>query len=331
MGDAATLRGPVTRALARLFVKGWDNPSSPQVATRLGLLALSVTVTVNLLLFAFKIGFGLRVGSLALIADALDTLGDVLLDAVGLIALTVSLRGPDREHPYGHERAEEIASIIVATVLVLIGIQFGYSAAQRLVSREYGDAFAWGAVAAALVSVVLKFAIGSFAANLAHYTGSPLLKVSAWHYFTDVASGLLAAVALLARRYGYGILDPLFGLFIALIIVVVAVRIMKEAGNSLVGRGGDAQLLEQIHLTTCSQPGVLGCSDIEVHWYGRKKRVSMRIQVADAKTLREGHEIAERVQRELHGLHADWEPVVHVDPVRVEEARGGHTADRITE
>jgi cation diffusion facilitator family transporter len=315
MAEPPRLRGPFTRALARLFVRDWRNPRDPEVSLRLGLLALGVAVTVNALLFGAKLGFGLYVGSLALIADALDTLGDILLDVVGLAALVVSLRAPDPEHPYGHQRAEEIASLTVAAVLVVIGLEFGLESGRRLVAGNLGGGFSWFAVGVALSSVVGKAAISLMARHLADYTRSPLLHVSAWHYVTDVFSGLLAAAAILGRRYGYGYLDPVFAMAIALLLVLVSLRIFRHSSNDLLGRGGDPEFLKQIHLVTCNQPGVLGCRDIEVHFYGRKKRVSLRIQVADNLTLREGHKIADRVQHALYGLHADWEPVVHVEPV----------------
>jgi len=324
MAQTQRLRGPLTRALARAFVPGWKNAKDPEVALRLGVMALTVTVAVNAVLFGAKLGFGLYVGSLALIADSLDTLGDILLDIVGLAALHVSLRAPDPEHPYGHQRAEGIASLTVAAILVLVGLEFGAEAGRRLISDEYGGGFSWLAVGVALSSVVGKAAISLLSRNLAKYTKSPLLHVSAWHYITDVFSGLLAAGALIARRYGQQTLDPIFALVIALVLVVVSIRIFREASNDLLGRGGDPELLKQIHLVTCNQKGVLGCRDIEVHFYGRRKRLSLRIQVADNLTLREGHEIAARVQKALHGLHADWEPVVHVEPVPPDTPKDRH-------
>lgn len=324
------LEGPVARLLVRSFVQRWTEPERSDVAARIGLVGLAVTVTVNLLLFGFKLGYGLHVGSLALIADALDTLGDVLLDAVGVVGFAVSLQAPDNEHPYGHQRAEEIASVTVSVLLVIVGITFGAAAAQRLLAGQYGDAFAWAAVAVALTSVLGKWAISRLTFHLARYTQSPLLSVSGWHYITDVFSGLLAAVALAARRVGVVWLDPVFAVLIALMIVGVAVRIFFQNANSLVGRGASPELLRQIHLVARSQPGVLGCSDVEVHWYGRKKRLSLRVEVADTLTLREGHEIAEQVQRALHETHADWEPIVHVDPVNVDERRAGHAPEDLT-
>lgn len=324
MAETGQLRGPVTRTLAALFVRGWKNPRDAEVALRLGILALIVAVLVNAVLFGAKLGFGLYVGSLALIADALDTFGDILLDLVGLVALFVSLRAPDPEHPYGHQRAEEIASLTVAAVLVLIGLEFGFEAGRRLVSGAYGGEFSWLAVGVALSSVVGKGAISLLAKHMADYTKSPLLHVSSWHYVTDVFSGLLAAAALMGRNYGYDYLDPIFAMTIALLLVFVSVRIFREASNDLLGRGGDPELLKQIHLVTCNQPGVLGCSNIEVHFYGRRRRVSLRILVADNLTLREGHDIAHRVEKALHGLHADWEPNVHIEPVPADTPKERH-------
>lgn len=324
MAETPRLRGFFTRLLARLFVRAWDQPRDPDAAVRLGLLALITAVLVNAALFGAKLGFGLYVGSLALIADALDTLGDILLDLVGVVALFVSLRGPDPEHPYGHQRAEEIASITVATILVMVGAAFGIEAGRRFLSEDFGGTFSWLAVGVALASVFAKAAISLLAKHLADYTKSPLLHVSAWHYVTDVLSGLLAAVAILGRRYGYEALDPIFAIAIALLLVVVSARIFRRASNDLLGRGGDPELLKQIHLVTCNQPGVLGCRDIEVHFYGRRRRISLRILVADNLTLREGHEIADTVQNALHGLHADWEPVVHVEPVRPDTPKDQH-------
>lgn len=321
MEEPPQLRGTLTRLVVRLAVPDWRHPERSGVALRLAILSMTIAVGVNALLMGLKLGFGLWVGSLALVADALDTLGDVLLDLVGLVALRVSLRAPDPEHPYGHERAEEIASLAVATVLVVVGLEFGFEAGRRLVTGDVGDRFSVAATAVALGSVLGKLAISRFAAHIAAYTRSPLVEASAWHNATDVFTGLLAAAALVGRRYGYAILDPLFAVIIAALIVYVGARIFRQASSALVGRGGTPKHLDEIHRVACGQPGVLGCSDIEVHWYGRKRRVSLRVQVPDTLSIGEGHAIAARVERALHGLHADWEPVVHVDPVRAPEER----------
>ncbi len=321
MAETPQLRGPVTRAVARLFVKDWRHAERAEVALRLGILASTLAVLVNAVLFGVKLGFGLAVGSLALLADAVDTFGDILLDLTALVALLVSLRAPDAEHPYGHERAEEIAALAVATVLVVIGLQFGAEAGRRYIAGDFDGPYSTGALVAALSSVLGKLMISVFAAHIGAYTGSQLVKASVWHNATDTVSGLLAAAAILGRRYGWGVLDPIMGLLIAVLIVFMGAKIFRSAAKVLLGRGASTKLREEIHLVACHCPGVLGCSDIEVHYYGRKRRVSLRIQVPDSLTLREGHEIAERVQKELHGRHADWEPVVHVDPVTTEKLR----------
>lgn len=309
------LHGPTARLFVRLFVRDWQRPGDAAVRARIGMVAALLALVVNSVLFLLKLAAGLLLDSLALIADALDSLGDMLIGVVALVALRVALKGPDREHPYGHQRAEEIAAIAVATVITLLGVQFLVEAGRRAISPEEETAFENYALFVVAVGVIGKLAIARLSIQIGGYIESGMIKGSGWNYFLDVLATLAAGAALLGRRQGIYWLDPVLAGVIALLIVRMGVKTFREASDQLIGRGGSPKHLDEIHRVACDTPGVLGCSDIEVHWYGRQRRLSMHVQVADSVTLREGHEIAKRVQERLVGLHADWLPVVSVDPV----------------
>lgn len=318
MADEKRLGGPVTRLIVRAFVPKWDHAHLSAVRVRIGLFTAALGMVANAVLIALFAGVGLAIASLALIAAALDALGDLLMGGVGFIGFKASGKKADPDHPYGHERAEEIAAITVATILVIVAVQFAYEATRRYlrgdVSTEYTDA----ALIVVAIAMVVKILLSVFTIRVGRYIDSLVLTGTAWNYFIDVLSAFLAGVAVLARRQGVAWVDPVVAVLIALLVIRVGVRLFRQASDGLLGRGASLDLRERIHKEACNVAGVVSCSDIEVHFYGTKRRVNLRIQVPDTMTLRQAHEAAEEVQRRIHALHADWHPIVHVGPVRLE-------------
>lgn len=307
--------GWVSRILAKAFVPDWREPKKSGVRRRLGTVAVLFALVINLGLFAAKLAVGLLIGSMALIADSIDNFGDLLVGVIGLVAIRVGSIAPDPDHPYGHERAEEIAALAVATLIFLVGIQFGAESLRRLIVGDVGTVMHPVALWVAAASVILKWTISRVSLQVGSYLGNPLLTGSGWNYLLDVASSILALGALIGRMYGFYWLDPAFAVLITLLILRVSVKLFKDASHALLGRGATPDESRLIHEVACGVPGVLSCGDIELHRYGTKRRVSLTIHVPESMTLREGHELAERVQANIHGIHADWEPIVHVHPV----------------
>lgn len=328
--DPPRVRGLLSPILVRILVRDWRARERQSVRVQLGILAASVGIVANFVLAILKFAAGFLIASLSLIADAIDSLADVFQALITLIGFKVAGKAPDHGHPYGHERAEEIAAMVVATLLAVAGLQFGVYAVRRLLGPPE-TAFSLFALAVAFVSLVAKLGLSRFSFNFARYIESRALRGNAWNYLTDMLSSALTIVAVGGRYYGIYWLDPVIALGITVIILHVGFRLFREASDHLLGKGGTAQEVDEIHKLACGTSGVLGCSNIEVHKYGRKRLVSLRIQVSDQLTLADAHEIADRVERQVRAAHADWDPVVHVDPIKAHVPRGGHTPDALVE
>lgn len=327
---ATKIRGLFSPLLVRAFVRDWRESHRQDVRVQIGVLAALVGILVNLVMGSLKLAAGLLIASLSLIADAIDSFGDVAQGVITLVGFKVAAKAPDHGHPYGHERAEEIAALVVATLLIVAGLQFGVQATRRLFGPPETQFHSF-ALAVGLVSIVVKFGLSRMSFQFATYIDSRVLRGNAWNYLMDVASSALTVVAVAGRYYRVYWLDPLIAILISLLIIRIGLGLFRDSSDHLLGKGGTAEEVEEIHKVACSAPGVLGCADIEVHKYGRRRVVSLRIQVPDTMTLRESHEVAERVEQALTQVHRYWEPVVHVDPVATHAPRGGHTAEALTE
>lgn len=149
-----------------------------------------VSVVLNLLLFVLKYYAGIVSASVALIADAWHTLSDSLTSLVVIFGIRMSSRKPDKEHPFGHGRWEQISAIIIAILLAVVGLEFVKDSIGRLSSREAAD-FGWWAYGATLVSIIVKEGLAQYAFRIARITGNASVKADGWHHRSDALSSLM--------------------------------------------------------------------------------------------------------------------------------------------
>ena len=193
-----------------------------------------VSVIINGLLFVIKIIIGIVVGSVSLIADAIHTLSDVISSGVVIWGFNESEKPADPEHPYGHGRIEYIATLIIAILLVVTGVEFIKSSINRVMNPSPISP-SWWMILIIFATVILKEMTARYAEFLSHKISSGTLHADAWHHRTDAISSLLVIVAMIAGKYGYNSIDGWAGIGVALFVIWTGFSVAKESIDDIIG------------------------------------------------------------------------------------------------
>ncbi|MCK4771443.1 MAG: cation transporter [Candidatus Latescibacteria bacterium] len=281
--------------------------------TATGYIISSLSITVNVLLFALKYWVGLLTPSVAIMADAWHTLSDTLTSLVVLIGFKVSAIPPDRKHPFGHGRAELIAALIVGILLALVAFNFLVESVHRLIDRQ---AAAYGTLAliAVAVSVVSKEVMAQVSIRAGKRTNSPSLIADGWHHRSDAISSLLILVGIvLGGQFWWT--DGVLGIMVSVLIFYATFEIMKNAISHLLGEEPGKEIIAGIDdLSSKITSYDLQIHDTKMHDYGRHKELTLHIYLPAEMKLSEAHEIAQKLEIGIWkqmGIGA----TIHVDPL----------------
>lgn len=277
----------------------------------------NVSIIVNLLLSVGKLLAGIFAHSGAMISDAIHSASDVFSTFIVIIGVNISSKEADKQHPYGHERLECVAAIVLAVVLLETGIGIGTSGVEKIIAGNYNDLAVPGVLAlvAAVVSIIIKEWMYWFTIAGAKKINSDALKADAWHHRSDALSSVGALIGITGARMGYPILDAVASVVICIFIVKASIDIFKDAINKMVDKSCDDETEETMRKLISSQNGVMGISLIHTRMFGPKIYVDVEIEADGNMPLHESHNIAETV----HDVIEDAFPtvkhcMVHVNP-----------------
>jgi len=282
--------------------------------TKIGVFQGWISVLVNSILFILKLLIGIMVGAISVIADAVHTLSDVVSSIVVIWGFKQAEKPADVEHPYGHGRAEYIATLIIAILLCVAGIEFIKASIDRIQNPEQVVA-EWWMILILMVTIILKEITARYAEFLSTKIASGTLHADAWHHRSDAISSMLVVGALIAGKYGYPSSDGWAGLGVALFLIYTGFEIAKDAVDDLIGKPPASEEVEVIRQIVMSVDGVLGAHDITIHSYGHDKFISVHVEIDADKSTAEAHDISEEVEYKLHGA-LGVEPTIHMDPVQ---------------
>jgi len=321
----------LTDRLVKTFIPRPGQVDDPQVRFRYGALEAWVSIVINTLMAGAKLGLGLWVNSIALIADAGHTLSDTLTSGVVLLGFRTARKPSDLEHPHGHGRMESVSTLIIATLLAVVGLEFLWQSISRLI-RPVPVQGNWIVVAALVLAAAVKEWMARFSIALGRTIHSSALEADAWHHRTDAIASVLVAVGIAGVAFGHHGLDGVFGIGVSLLIVYAGIELIHSSASYLIGEAPAAAVVRQVGEAALSVPGVVSFHDIEVHDYGTTKDVSIHIVVDSSETVTKAHEIATAVE-EAVGRRLRASTVVHVDPLdtaanvaRAREVRAGVAA-----
>ena len=257
-----------------------------------------ISIFGNVALFILKMWAGVVSGSIAIIADAWHTLSDSLTSIVVLVGIRISSKPADKEHPFGHGRAELIAAMIIGVMLSVVAFNFVIEGIVRLRTRQpvnYGTI----AIVATIISIVVKEAMAQYAFWIARETGARSVRADAWHHRSDAISSVVILAGIFLGRHLWWI-DGVLGLVVAGLIFYAAYDILRDAVHLMMGEVPEKELIDYIE-TVCRKESTLNMKPhhIHVHRYGDHIEMTMHIKLPDDMTLNDAHEIATRVEDRL--------------------------------
>ncbi|KAB2951536.1 cation transporter [Heliorestis acidaminivorans] len=280
-----------------------------------------VGIVLNGLLAVMKGLVGWLAGSRALIADAAHSASDVAGSIAVLAGLRTAQKPPDADHPYGHGKAENVATIIVAILLIVVGVEIALSAS-KVFFGEVPSAPKGIALIAVLISIIVKELLFQYKNRLAKKINSPALQAEAWHHRSDALSSIAAFVGVLGSIIGqqmnYPILlylDPLAGLLVALLVIKIGYSLAKESGLIMMEQVLDKEETEPYIETVQQVRGVSRVDELLARTHGHYIVVDIKISVDPTITVAEGHSISKKVKEALLKKHSNINKVfVHVNP-----------------
>jgi len=286
----------------------------------LGRRAANIGIYGNILLAVIKGGMAFLTHSISLWADTAHTAADTVTSAAVLIGLYIARRPADREHPWGHGRAENVATLVIAVLLAVVGVELAAGSLERIIKPgdwNQGAELA-GTVLLVVAGVMIVFAVlkewmARYAARVGRQIENTSLEADAWHHRSDALASVLVAGALVGARLGYNRLDGWFGLAISFLILHAAWDYLKQSASDLLGRAPPEETLAAIERVGRAVHGVQDVHEVGVHEYGRRKIASLHVTLMPELTLEGAHAVASAVEEALSrelGLAA----LVHTEP-----------------
>lgn len=277
-----------------------------------------VSIVMNTVLSAFKLLAGILAHSGAMISDAIHSASDVFSTFVVIIGVKISGKKSDKEHPYGHERMECVASIVLATILAVTGLGIGGGAVNKILSGDYASLEIPGflALVAAIISIAAKEGMYWYTRINAKKIDSSALMADAWHHRSDALSSVGALIGIAGARFGFPILDTVASLCICFFIEKAAYDIFKDSVDKMVDKACDEETENALKKCVLAQEGVLGIDLLRTRVFGNKIYVDIEIEADGDAPLREAHSTAERVHDSIEKNFAKVKHImVHVNPV----------------
>lgn len=290
---------------------------SPKDFTRLAVKVSAVSIVGNILLTIFKLLAGIFAHSAAMISDAVHSASDIISSVIVIIGVRISAKASDREHPYGHERFECVAAIVLSVILLISGLLIGANAAEQLLQKKAQSITIPGvsALVAAIISIVTKEAMYWYTRHYAKSLHSDALMADAWHHRSDALSSVGALVGIAGARMGLPILDTVASLVICLFIVKAAYDIFMDAINKMTDRSCSSETEQALRDCVMEQDGVLSIDLLRTRLFGNKIYVDVEILADGHLTLLQGHEIAEQVHNAIEARFPEVKHImVHVNP-----------------
>lgn len=276
-----------------------------------------VTIIINFALAAFKLLAGIFGNSYALISDAVHSASDVFSTVIVLIGIKISAKKADKNHPFGHERFECVAAILLAAVLFATGVGIGYSGVENIVTGEYKNFAVPGIVAlvAAAVSIVVKEGMFWYTYIAAKKVNSSALKADAWHHRSDALSSIGSLIGVIGGLCGVKILDSIACIVICLLILKASIDIFRDAVKKMTDEACDEKTEKEIREFISSCEGVMRVDKLLTRMFGNRIYVIAEIACKRDLPLYEAHSIAESVHKGIeNGFPLVKHVTVHVNP-----------------
>ncbi|MCI9565107.1 MAG: cation transporter [Eubacterium sp.] len=282
----------------------------------------AVSIISNIILSLLKLIAGIVGRSMAMLSDAIHSLSDVFGSIIVIIGVKMSKKEEDRDHQYGHDRMECLASLALGAILFLTGTLLIYEGIKKIYVGEDISTPGTIALIAAIVSIVAKEGMYWYTKIAADKIHSDALRAEAWHHRSDALSSIGSLIGVAGAMLGVKILDPVMAGIIGLVIIKVSYDIVKEAVDKMVDKACDDETVRAMEELVLNVEGVEGLDLIKTRMFGTKMYVDIEISADGDLLLKQSHEIAEAVHDNIEKQFADVKHcTVHVNPAGYEHKK----------
>ncbi len=277
----------------------------------------AVSIIVNTILFYLKYSLGVMSNSIAVIADAVHTLSDAITSGVVIVSYWVAYKPADKEHPFGHGRAEHVGTIVVGTLLCVAGYELLVGSFNKLLARE---PLAFNSVLALAMfsSAVIKELLARWSLRLGVKHGADLLVGDAWHHRTDAMASALVGFGVVVGE-GTWWVDGVLGMGVSILIIYVALKLIITTSKEFLGYSIPPALEEEIRKVISSiSKEVSDIHHIHIHKYGEHVEVTLHIRLPANTSLGDAHKLATQIEEKLKSKYS-WEVTVHTEPAELKD------------
>ncbi len=316
------------KVLIRKFVKNYDRVDDPKVREAYGVLAGSLGIMVNVLLFLAKLGVGLFINSIAVISDAVNNLTDTAASLIQIVASKFSNKPPDAEHPLGHGRYEYIATLIVAFIIFTVGLELLKGSYDKIINPE-AVSFSLVSLVILSLSILAKLWMYSYNNYIAKQIDSSINRATAIDSFNDSIATALVIVPMVLGKYSDFPIDGIMGVAVSLLILYSGFSVARDVVKLLLGKAPEPELVAKISDMVAGGDHILGVHDLVVHDYGPGRKVaSIDAEVADDLSIIEVHSVIDGLEKAVLkdlGVHI----VIHMDPISTDRKKTGEFEARV--
>ena len=310
-----------------LFLKKSEK-NTPAAREKCGKRAGLLGILLNILLAAAKIAFGAVSGAVSVLADGMNNLTDCGSNVVSVIGFKMSEKPADKEHPFGHRRAESVASLLIAVIILVVAAELIMQSAEKIFSPSETDISLLVLIILG-VSVAVKLFMFLFNRSLGKAISSETLKATAADSISDVIATTAVLISAIISRFTKLELDGYLGVVVALFIAVTGIGILKDTISNLLGKAPDPEIVRDIEKRVLSFENVRGLHDLTVHDYGQNKLyATVHVEVDAQMSITSAHDLADRIEKDF-AQHTAIALTVHIDPLVYDDPELNRLRDEI--
>lgn len=269
----------------------------------------------NVVLTFIKIFAGVIGRSNAMVADGLHSASDIISSIGVLIGNKIANAPNDKEHNYGHEKAETLVSFLLSILLIVVSLKIGFDALKSLFNLDRVQVPTILPLVVSIISIAIKEYQYRITIKVANKINSPSLKADAWHHRSDALSSIAAFIGIGGAMLGFKILDPIASIIVAIVVVKVGIDILKSACDELMDSSISKQDISEIKSMIDNNQKIYGVKDFKSRKYGSVAYIDMSIFIDKTKTLEEAHDIADNLEQNIiSNLSYIKEINIHTEP-----------------
>ncbi len=305
---------------ARPFVKKNENLKDEKTRQACGKRAGVTCIIINTLLAVGKIVMGALTGAVSVLADGFNNLTDCGSNVVSVIGFKMSSKPADKEHPFGHQRAESVSAMLIAVLILFVAVELITQSIEKIISPLFTKLSLWLTVILA-ISVLLKLFMFAVNRGLGKATDSETLLATAADSLSDSIATFTVLIALIVSHFTGVILDGYAGIAVALFIAFTGFKLLKETISNLLGKAPDVEIIKQIEERIMAFEHVHGIHDLAVHCYGQNKMyATVHVEVDSSMPIMHAHQLADTIERDFIE-NTNVILTVHIDPLVLDDPK----------